>query len=69
LVIPSDVSLSELRKADLLLHERSTTLQQIVGNFFEILLYLSFKSNVFNVSYQADNAGITQMIVFQVLAS
>lgn len=31
-------------------------------------LYLSFKSNAFYISYQAENAGIGQTIVFRVLA-
>lgn len=35
----------------------------------KILLCLSYKSNAFNISYQADSVDISQVIVFRVLAS
>jgi hypothetical protein len=42
----------------------------ITTNFWSLLLtllYLSFKSDVFNIGFQANIAGIAQMIVFRVL--
>jgi hypothetical protein len=79
LVIPSSVSFCDLRKADLLLHEPALHCNELLAISLKILLYLSYKlsgwqcgycsDDSLNISYQADNVDIAQMIVFWVLAS
>ena len=68
LVIPTAVSFCELRKTDLLLDGPALHCNKLLAISLKILLYLSYKSNAFNISYQADNVVIAQMIVFLVLA-
>lgn len=63
------MSFCELRKADLLLHEPALHCNKLLAISLKILLYLSYKINALNISYQTNNVDIAQLIVFWILAS